>query len=39
MDTGGAIKNNKLDVFVDSKDEAIKLGLKKNVDVYILEDK
>lgn len=39
MDTGGAIKNNKLDVFVDSKDEAIKLGLKKNVDVYLLEDK
>ena len=39
MDTGGAIKSNKLDIFVDSKDEAIKLGLKKNVDVYILEDK
>lgn len=37
-DTGGAIKGNKIDVFLDSYAEAIKYGVK-NVDVYILGDK
>lgn len=34
-DTGGAIKGNKIDVFVDSYNEAINWGVR-NVDVYIL---
>lgn len=39
MDTGGLIKGNKLDIFVDSYDEAVQKGLKKNIKVYLLEDK
>lgn len=37
-DTGGAIKGNKVDVFVDSYNEAIQYGVK-NVNVYILGEK
>lgn len=39
MDTGGLIKGNKLDIFVDSHDEAIQKGLKKDIKVYLIEDK
>ena len=34
-DRGGAIQGNKIDVYVDSHSEALKLGVKKNVPVYI----
>lgn len=34
-DRGGAIKGNKIDVYVDSHSEALKLGVKRNVPVYI----
>ncbi len=34
-DTGGDIKGNRLDIFVDTKEEAIKLG-RKQAKVYIL---
>ena len=37
-DTGGDIKGNRLDVFVDSKEEAIKKGFKK-AKVHILKEK
>lgn len=33
-DTGGAIKNNRIDVYVDSHSEALRLGVKKGVDVW-----
>lgn len=36
-DTGGDIKGKRLDVFVDTKDEAIKLG-RKSAKVYLLDD-
>lgn len=39
MDTGGAIRGKKLDVFVDSHNEAINKGVKKGVKVYLIEDK
>lgn len=35
-DTGGAIKGNKIDLYMDSRQEAIKFGVR-NVTVYILE--
>jgi 3D (Asp-Asp-Asp) domain-containing protein len=35
-DTGGAIKNNRIDVYMDNLREAINFGVKKNVRVYIL---
>lgn len=34
-DTGGAIKRNKIDVFVSSHSEALSLGVRKNVDVWV----
>ncbi len=36
-DTGGAIKNNKIDLYMDSHSEALKWG-RRNVRVYVLED-
>ena len=36
-DTGGDIKGKRLDVFVDTKEEAIKLG-RKTAKVYLLDD-
>lgn len=36
-DTGGAIKGNKIDLFLNTSEEAINYG-RKNVTVYILED-
>lgn len=35
-DTGGAIKGNRIDVYVNNHEQALKLG-KKKVDVYILQ--
>lgn len=35
-DTGGAIKNNRIDVYMDDLREAINFGVKKNIRVYIL---
>ncbi len=35
-DTGGAIKGNKIDVFVEKTSEAFQLGRQKNVDVWIV---
>lgn len=37
-DTGGAIKGNKIDIFVSSKDEAYKLGVRKDIIVEILRE-
>ena len=37
QDTGGAIKGNKIDVFVNTTKEAKQLGVKKNVDVWVIE--
>lgn len=34
-DRGGAIQGNKIDVYVNSHSEALKLGVKKNVPVYM----
>lgn len=34
-DRGGAIQGNKIDVYVNSHSEALQLGVKKNVPVYI----
>lgn len=34
-DRGGAIQGNKIDVYVDSHSEALKLGVKRDVPVYI----
>lgn len=34
-DRGGAIQGNKIDVYVDSHSEALQLGVKRNVPVYI----
>lgn len=36
-DTGGAIKGNKIDVFVQTTAEALQLGRKHNVDVWLVE--
>lgn len=36
-DTGGAIKGNKIDVFVETTAEALQLGRKFNVDVWAVE--
>ena len=36
-DTGGAIRGNRVDLFMDSYEEAINWG-RRNVEVYILED-
>lgn len=36
-DTGGAIRGNRIDLFMDSYDEAINWG-RRDVEVYILED-
>lgn len=36
-DTGGDIKGNRLDVFVDTKDEAIKKGVKK-LKVHVIKE-
>jgi len=36
-DTGGAIKGNKLDIFVETTAEAFQYGRMKNVDVWIVE--
>lgn len=35
-DTGNAIKGNKIDIFVDSHEEALKQG-NKNVDLYVMK--
>lgn len=37
QDTGGKIKGNNIDVFVDTTAEAIKLGRQKQIDVWILK--
>jgi len=37
MDTGGAIKGNTIDVYLDTEEECRKHGVRKNVKVYILE--
>ena len=37
QDTGGKIKGNNIDVFVDTTAEAIKLGRKQQIDVWILK--
>ena len=34
-DRGGAITGNKIDVYVNSHEEALKLGVRKNVPVYL----
>jgi 3D (Asp-Asp-Asp) domain-containing protein len=36
-DRGGAIKGNKIDIYVDSHEEALKLGKKTNVPVYLAQ--
>lgn len=36
-DRGGAIKGNKIDVYVNSHSEALAKGVKKNVPVWIWE--
>lgn len=36
-DTGGAIRGNRVDLFMDSYEEAINWG-RRNVEVYILGD-
>jgi 3D (Asp-Asp-Asp) domain-containing protein len=36
-DTGGAIKGNKIDVYVTTYDEAISNGVTPNIKVWILE--
>ena len=36
-DRGGAIKGNKIDIYVDSHQEALKLGRKTNVPVYLAQ--
>lgn len=36
-DTGGAIKGNKIDIFVETTAEALQLGRQKNVDVWLVE--
>lgn len=35
-DTGGAIKNNRIDVYMNNVQDAINFGVKKNVRVYVL---
>lgn len=37
QDTGGAIKGNKMDVFVNTTSEALQLGVKKNMKVWIIK--
>lgn len=37
-DTGGAITNNKIDIAVETHDEANKLGTKRGVKVWIVEE-
>ncbi|WP_339193926.1 3D domain-containing protein [Paenibacillus sp. FSL P4-0176] len=37
QDTGGAIKGNKLDLFIEDLDEALEFGKKKNVRVRIID--
>lgn len=37
-DTGGAIKGNRIDVYMSDLSAAIQFGVKKNVKVYILKD-
>jgi len=37
QDTGGAIKGNKLDLFIEDLDEALEFGRKKNVRVRIID--
>lgn len=38
QDTGGRIKKNKIDVLVTDHNKAYELGVKKNVDVYIIKE-
>ena len=35
-DRGGAIKGNKIDIYVNSHSEALKLGKQTNVPVYLV---
>ena len=35
-DTGGAIKGNKIDIFMENSDDAINWG-RRNIDIYILK--
>ncbi|MBR3280965.1 MAG: 3D domain-containing protein [Clostridia bacterium] len=35
-DTGGAIKQNKIDVYMDSHSDALKWGRKNNINLYVL---
>jgi 3D (Asp-Asp-Asp) domain-containing protein len=37
-DTGGAIKNNKLDICVATHSEALQKGVRRNVPVYIIKE-
>ena len=37
-DTGGAIKQNRIDVYMDSHSDALKWGRKNNINLYILPD-
>ena len=37
-DTGGAVKSNKIDINVETHEEALQLGKRKNVKVWIVED-
>lgn len=38
-DTGSAIKGSRIDVFMNDLDEAVEFGVKKNVKVFVLEDR
>lgn len=38
MDTGGAIKGNRIDVLVSDHKLAYELGVKKEVDVYLIKE-
>jgi len=37
-DTGGAIKGNRIDIFMETHEEAFHFGIK-NLKVYIIEEK
>ena len=37
-DTGGAIKNNRIDLFFNTERECVNYGVKNNVKVYVLGD-
>ena len=37
-DTGGAVKSNKIDINVETHEEALQLGKRKNVKVWVMKD-